>query len=49
MKALLPGIWQWSWFSEDKQLDFNGHYLAVGEHHVLIDPPPIDKDDIQFI
>ena len=22
MKQLLPGIWQWSWFSEEKQLDF---------------------------
>ncbi len=49
MKALFPGIWQWSWFSADKQMDFNGHYLAVGEHHVLIDPPPIDEDDIRFI
>jgi glyoxylase-like metal-dependent hydrolase (beta-lactamase superfamily II) len=39
MKQLLPGIWQWSWFSEEKQLDFNGLFLTVGEHKILIDPP----------
>lgn len=41
MKNLLPGIWQWSWFSEEKQLDFNGLFLMVGEHKILIDPPPM--------
>ena len=41
MINLLPGIWQWSWFSEEKQLDFNGLFLTVGEHKILIDPPPM--------
>ena len=41
MKQLFPGIWQWSWFSEEKQIDFNGLFLAVGEHKILIDPPPM--------
>ena len=41
MKQLLPGIWQWSWFSEEKQLDFNGLFLHVGEHKIVIDPPPM--------
>jgi glyoxylase-like metal-dependent hydrolase (beta-lactamase superfamily II) len=41
MKQLLPGIWQWSWFSEEKQIDFNGLFLAAGEHKILIDPPPM--------
>jgi len=41
MKQLLPGIWQWSWFSEEKQLDFNGLFLMVGEHKILVDPPPL--------
>jgi glyoxylase-like metal-dependent hydrolase (beta-lactamase superfamily II) len=44
MKALLPGIWQWSWFSEEKQLDFNGLYLTVGEHRVLVDPPSMTAE-----
>jgi glyoxylase-like metal-dependent hydrolase (beta-lactamase superfamily II) len=45
MKQLLPGIWQWSWFSEEKQLYFNGHFLTVGEHRVLVDPPPLSALD----
>ena len=46
MKQLLPGIWQWSWFSPEKQLDFNGLFLTVGEHRVLVDPPPMTQDDL---
>ncbi|UCE64105.1 MAG: hypothetical protein JSU59_02880 [Nitrospirota bacterium] len=45
MKQVLPRIWQWSWFSPEKQLDFNGHLLAVGEHRILIDPPPMNSTD----
>lgn len=45
MKQILPGIWQWSWFSPEKQLDFNGLFLTVGEHRVLIDPPPMTDED----
>lgn len=48
MKALLPNIWEWSWFSEEKQLTFNGHLLAVGEHRILVDPPPMTANDIAF-
>ncbi len=44
MKQLLPGIWQWSWFSEEKQLNFNGLFLTVGEHKIVIDPPPMTAD-----
>lgn len=44
MKQLLPGIWQWSWFSDEKQLDFNGLFLMVGEHTMLVDPPPLTAD-----
>jgi glyoxylase-like metal-dependent hydrolase (beta-lactamase superfamily II) len=44
MKQLLPGIWQWSWFSNEKQLDFNGLFLTVGEHRIVVDPPPLTAD-----
>ena len=44
MKALLPGIWQWSWFSEEKQVNFNGLFLTVGEHKILVDPPPMTPE-----
>ena len=46
MKQILPGIWQWSWFSEEKRLDFNGLFLAVGEHRILVDPPPMTAEDV---
>lgn len=49
MNELLPGIWQWSWFSEEKQLDFNGLFLRVGENGVLVDPPPLTPEDITQI
>lgn len=49
MKALLPGIWQWSWFSEEKQLDFNGLFLHVGEHRIVVDPPPMTAEAVTFI
>ncbi len=48
MKALLPNIWEWSWYSEEKQLNFNGHLLTVGEHRILVDPPPMTASDIAF-
>ncbi len=44
MKNVLPGMWQWSWFSEEKQLDFNGLFLHIGEHKVLVDPPPMTAE-----
>ncbi len=46
LRQLLPGIWQWSWFSEEKQLDFNGHLLTIGEHRILVDPPPMAVEDV---
>lgn len=49
MKQILPGMWQWSWFSEEKQLDFNGLFLMVGEHKILVDPPPMTADASTFI
>jgi glyoxylase-like metal-dependent hydrolase (beta-lactamase superfamily II) len=45
MKQLLPGIWQWSWFSQEKQLEFNGLFLFVGEHRILVDPPLMTSED----
>jgi glyoxylase-like metal-dependent hydrolase (beta-lactamase superfamily II) len=49
MKQILPGMWQWSWFSEEKQLDFNGLFLMVGEHKILVDPPPMTAEASTFI
>ena len=43
MKQIAPGIQQWSFFSEEKQLDFNGLLLTVNDHHIMVDPPLIDE------
>ena len=48
MKALLPNIWEWSWFSEEKQLHFNGHLLTGSEHRILVDPPPMTTSEEAF-
>lgn len=44
MKQILPDIWQWSWFSDEKQLDFNGLFLVIGEHKILVDPPTMTAE-----
>ena len=49
MKLLFQQMWQWSWFSAEKQLDFNGLFLIVGEHRVVVDPPPLTMDDLAHI
>ena len=49
MKEILPGMWQWSWFSEEKQLDFNGLFLMVSEHKILVDPPTMTAEVSTFI
>lgn len=45
MKEILPGIYQWSWFSEEKGYDFNGHIIVSGAERVTIDPPPLSDAD----
>ncbi len=49
MRKLADGIYQWSIFSEEKQLDFNGLYLTLDAGAVLIDPPPLSSEDIAQI
>jgi len=45
MKEILPGIYQWSWFSQEKGYDFNGHLVVAGTERVMIDPPPLSAED----
>jgi glyoxylase-like metal-dependent hydrolase (beta-lactamase superfamily II) len=45
MKEIAPGIRQWSVFSEEKQLDFNGLLLTINDHRILVDPPPLEGAD----
>lgn len=45
MKEILPSIFQWSWFSQEKGMNFNGHLIIEGEERVIIDPPPMSPED----
>ena len=46
MKEILPGIYTWHEYSEEKQLNFNGYFLVSGEESVLVDPPRMTEKDI---
>lgn len=45
MKTIAPDIQQWSSFSQEKQMDFNGLHLTVNDHCILVDPPPMEAAD----
>jgi glyoxylase-like metal-dependent hydrolase (beta-lactamase superfamily II) len=47
MRPIVDGIYEWSWFSSEKQIDFNGHLVSTGtgREWVMIDPPPLTADD----
>lgn len=49
MKELFKGIYEWSWFSEEKQYNFNGHLVVAGDERVLIDPPPMTAGDLERV
>lgn len=43
INEIVPDIFTWSKYSEEKQLDFNGYYIARQGESVLIDPPELDE------
>ncbi len=43
---IIPDIFTWSEFSEEKQLDFNGYYIARKGESLLIDPPELDTSGL---
>jgi len=43
LTPLFPCIETWSWFSAEKGLNFNGHWVSEGDQRVLIDPPPMPE------
>ena len=49
MKELFRGIYEWSWFSDEKQYDFNGHIVVSGKERVMIDPPPMTHDETEQV
>ncbi|MDA0692506.1 MAG: MBL fold metallo-hydrolase [Nitrospinae bacterium] len=47
INEIVPGIFTWSEFSDEKQLNFNGYYIARNGESVLIDPPAFDDSGME--
>jgi len=47
IKEIFSGLYQWSEFSIEKQLNFNGYYLINNRESVIIDPPSLLNSDLQ--
>ena len=39
LTEVLKDVWRWTWFSEDKGMNFNGYAVNLGSEWGLIDPP----------
>jgi glyoxylase-like metal-dependent hydrolase (beta-lactamase superfamily II) len=46
IKETLPGVYSWSEYSDEKQLDFNGILIIGKGESIIIDPPDLGKDDV---
>ncbi len=49
MQEVLPGIYRWSWYSQEKGYDFNGYCLKGDGETVVIDPPPPTAEDEEWM
>lgn len=49
MKKIIEGIYQWSSYSEEKGLNFNGLYLQTEAGPILVDPPPMGEEDLSQV
>ena len=49
LKKISPNLYQWSEFSVEKQLNFNGYYLIHNGESVIIDPPVLLDNDLQSL
>jgi flavorubredoxin len=47
MEELFSGVEMWSWYSEEKGMNFNGYLIGQGKERVVIDPPQMTIDDKQ--
>ena len=46
LKQLSSNIYQWSEFSNEKKINFNGYYISCLSESVIIDPPFLSDDGI---
>lgn len=43
---LIDGIWMWSIFSEEKEMDFNGYLVQIGDNESFIVDPPLAGPEV---
>ena len=48
-KKISSNLYQWSEFSAEKKLNFNGYYLIHNGESVIIDPPVLLDNDLQSL
>ncbi len=46
LKQLSSNVYQWSEFSNEKKINFNGYYVSCLSESVIIDPPFLSDDGI---
>jgi glyoxylase-like metal-dependent hydrolase (beta-lactamase superfamily II) len=44
MREVLPGVFEWSWMSPEKQMNFNGHIVVSENQRIMIDPPAMSPE-----
>jgi glyoxylase-like metal-dependent hydrolase (beta-lactamase superfamily II) len=49
MESVARDVYQWSHFSQEKQMDFNGHLILAGDRRLLVDPPPLSAEGLTAI
>ncbi len=49
MEEVARGVYQWSHYSEEKGLNFNGHLILSDRERVIIDPPLLADDELAFV
>ena len=49
LKEISSNLYQWSEFSVEKQINFNGYYLINNRESVVIDPPTLLDIDLQSL
>lgn len=45
MLEIVPGIHEWRWWSQEKQMHFNGHAFVLEGELIVVDPPPYGPGD----
>ncbi len=47
MQQILPGIYTWSWYSEEKGYNFNSYAIPTDDGLVVIDPVHISEENLK--